>query len=691
MMITKLYKRLLGIVGIVGLLGMASCSDEPDAANYYTFTGEMMSDFLKSPDRPQYSKFATIVERAGLMDLLATYGNYTCFVPSNDAVDAFLQKRGLSDLSQLTDADCDTIARTHLVSNMYTTFEMVTDRLPTANLMNRYLATSRGFDNDSNAVIFLEGIAHINFELKDDSVENGIVQPIDQVIEKSNSYVTDAMRDNPRISTFYNALKATGVYDDVLGVVDPDWNPKDYDRVYQKSYNWSEVYWVPDTKKYGYTFFIEPDDLLESKYGIKKGDLRALYELACSIYDEVYPEDVNAPGHSFENLKDSVNPLKRFIQYHILNKYCAGTSDLTPMEEPSFCKGAIGIDESLTNPSDWHYTLLPHTMMKVDQATVKNNLGPSVYRDRYINRRYDEKFAIEGQHIDPTVETEPTHDAVNGHYFYVDDIVAFTKEVQDKVQNVRIRMDFATIFPEIIGNGLRSEGTLKEDDANNPDDSSTPKNGRNYYFPDGYLDGVSFSNCLMVLRRPHEIYNCYLWDEIDLFGDYDITFRLPPVPFSGEWQIRLGYTAFESRGVAQIYLDNIPQGIPLDMSKDLKSDMYLGDAFISTLSDYDNLSAEEKAEQQKQLKNLGACLYPRSIYHKGGYSGAAEYDITYESSVRRILSQSYLDASKDHFLRIRVASDGKKGNNNEFMLDFLELVPKSVFGVDGDGEMEDEL
>lgn len=74
MMITKLYKRLLGIVGIVGLLGMASCSDEPDAANYYTFTGEMMSDFLKSPDRPQYSKFATIVERAGLMDLLATYG-----------------------------------------------------------------------------------------------------------------------------------------------------------------------------------------------------------------------------------------------------------------------------------------------------------------------------------------------------------------------------------------------------------------------------------------------------------------------------------------------------------------------------------------------------------------------------------------------------------------------------------------
>jgi hypothetical protein len=32
-----------------------------------------------------------------------------------------------------------------------------------------------------------------------------------------------------------------------------------------------------------------------------------------------------------------------------------------------------------------------------------------------------------------------------------------------------------------------------------------------------------------------------------------------------------------------------------------------------------------------------------------------------------------------------------KGNNNEFMLDYMELVPKSVYGVDGTGEMEDDL
>ena len=64
---------------------------------------------------------------------------------------------------------------------------MIGHKLPTVNMLNRYLATDPGFDNDSNAVIVLENLAKIRFDMKDDSVENGIVQPIDAVIEKSNS------------------------------------------------------------------------------------------------------------------------------------------------------------------------------------------------------------------------------------------------------------------------------------------------------------------------------------------------------------------------------------------------------------------------------------------------------------------------------------------------------------------------
>ena len=679
---------LLAMLTSLNALVLTSCSDEPDSENFYTFTGEMMSDYLNN--RPEYSDFAKICQKAGLMDLLSSYGHYTCFVPSNDAIQVYLQNRGISNVDNLSKADCDTIARTHLVNNIYTTFDMNFDRLPTPNLLGRFLATSSGFDNDSNAVIFLEGLAHIDFLLKDDSVENGVMQPIDMVIEKSNSYITDLIRDNPRLTTFYKALVATGVYNDVLLVQDPEWDPKSHDRHYYTSDIRKEVSWVPDTKSYGYTFFIEPDELLKEKYHIEKGDLKALYDLACTIYDKVYPEDANAPGHDFKNLTDSVNPLHRFVQYHILNKKVGGASQLTPTEfnlTGTNINGALGFFEDLANPCDWHTTLLPHTMIKVDQLTVSKYMGQGTARERYINRRYDDKYKYEGQHIDATVEN-PTHEAVNGNYFYVDDIVAFDEKVKWEVQNVRIRMDFSTVFPEIVGNNLRSVGNpLGDDDHDTPDDSSTPKNGRNFYFPLGYLDGVSFTNCYIILRRPHYEFWSWQGDEMHIHGQYDITFRLPPVPFSGEWQVRLGYPVTATRGIAQIYFDDIPQGIPIDMTKTLSSELYLGDATHFDANYYDDkMSDEEKAEEQKFLKNLGAYRAPRSIYF-----GNLTKTIDVANSIRRVVCQTNMDATKDHFLRFRVVSENK-GNDNELILDYLELVPKTVYGIEGgDNAREDDL
>ena len=690
----KLKYNIIGLLALAGLVAptLTACSDEPDAENFYTFTGEMMSDYLKN--RPEYSEFTKILERANMMDLLSTYGKYTCFAPSNDAVQAYLQKLGLSDISQLTDADCDTISRIHLVNNMYTTMEMTGDKLSTPNLMGRPITTSAGFDNDSNAVIYINRLAHIYFDLKDDSVENGIMQPVDMVLEQSNDTGDVLLRENPNTSTYYTALVVTGVINDVMKVDDPEWDPKSQAKYYYRSHTWSEVGWVPDTKNYGFTFFVVPDSILEAKYGIAKNDMRALYDLACKLYDPVYPDDVSAEGHKYENLTDSVNPLHRFVQYHILNKKVGGAVDLTPMEvNIGVVKGAVGFDENLINPIDWHHTLLPHTLIKVEQLTMRSYVGAGKLRERYITRRYDKDYQIEGQHIDASVEAERPHDGLNAHYFYVDDVVAFTKDVQEKVQNMRIRMDFSTVFPEVICNGLRYEGDMTQDDSNSvPDDSSKPKNGKNYYFPLGYLDGVTFNtSCHFVLRRPHMNFWSWQGDEWNIFGDYDLTFRLPPVPYTGDWQVRLGFCAIETRGVMQVYFDGVPQGIPLDMTKYLDSDLYIGDRFEfdETCAKYDAMSDEDKAEEQKVLKNLGAYRAPRSIFHFD-YSNK-NYFVGNNRTYRRILCQARIDATKEHFIRFRVASDGKQGNNNEFMLDYLELVPKSVYGVDGDGDMEDDM
>ena len=693
---------LMALATFLAVGPLTSCSDEPDTENFYTFTGEMMSDYLKN--RPQYSLFKTICERANLMDLLSTYGQYTCFVPSDSAVNAYLRERGLNSLDDLTDADCDTIARTHIVPNLYSTFEMSQDRLPTANMLGRYLATS--VDSVTTEIV-IEGLAHVYFDLKDDSVENGIMQPINMVVEKSNSYISDILRDNPRISIFYEGLLASGVRDQIQLVEDPNYDFKSHPKYYYKSHTWNEVGWAPSTRKYGFTAFVEPDSVYLAKfqeYGIStaNGNVRALYDLACKIYDPVYPNDVSAPGHSFENLTDSVNPLKRFMQYHIMTRYVPGTSDLTALVCKE-TKEAFGFDTKLINPIDWYQTLLPWTMLKVEQLTMnKDEKGNDCrgtdggYVNRhFLNRRYAApEYNYRGALVDNTVEKEPVHDALNGHYFYVDDLVVFSYDVQNIVQNQRIRMDFSTVWPEVMTNDMRLKGNYAVDDSNStPDDANEPKNGKNYYFPEGYLDGVTINNNgKLVMRRPH----CNFWswqgDEWNLFGDYDMTFRIPPVPYSGEWQMRLGYCAIETRGVMQSYFDGVPQGIPVDMTKFLNSETYLGDRYVidESLGDYKKKTDEEKAEEQKTLKNLGVYRDGRSMYHFGS-GGNKSYFLGNERTHRKIVYQGYIDATKPHYVRFRVASDGKQGNNNEFMFDFWEMVPKSVYGIDGDGEMEDDL
>ncbi len=718
----KVKKALFGIGAVMAPLlwgGIGSglftaCSDEPDSDHFYTFTGEMMSDYLKT--RPQYSDFTSIVERAGLMDLLSTYGQYTCFVPNNDAVKEYLAGRGISSIDQLTKADCDTIAKTHIVTNMYSTFDMNGKEVHTANMNRRYIPTIQGFDADSNAVIYLNTRgAYIIHELKDDSVENGIVQPISQVLETSNGYINDIVRANKRISTFYKAMEVTGVKDDIDNTEyeDPNWDPNDYPYYDYSSDGWQERGWVPETKKTGFTIFVETDSLLETKYNIPKGDMKALYDLACSIYDPVYPGDVGKEGHSYDNLKSDINPLRRFVQYHILTRYVPGSDKLTPkiLKVGSY-DGALGFDTKRMNPVDWYETMLPHTMIKVEQLTVQTNpdyginfLQHAVLNERYINRRVDNIYPVEeqwnkGQRIFDTVEKEYDQDALNGHYFYVDDLVAFSEDVQQKIQNMRIRMDFSTIFPEVMTNDLRQMGDWLHDQRNRDEDPN-PKYGKDYYFPMGYLKNVKFNDntCKLVLRRPHTNFWSFEGDEWNLFGDYDIEFKLPPVPFTGEWQVRLGFCALGGRGIAQVYLDGKPQGIPIDMRLYLTDPQLLGISDVMPSEDENtNIAAYEEvrknpellAENQKALRNLGVYRGPYASNHVDPNSGYASPWVGNWRTYRRIVSQQRMDATQDHYIRFRVASESKTGENNLFMLDYLEIVPKSVYGVEGTGLAEDD-
>lgn len=673
---------------------MQSCNDEPDGDNFYSFTGQMMSEYLTT--NAQYSQFATIVQRAGLMDQLSAYGRYTCFVPNNDAINAYLAQKGKT-METLTDAECDTLARTHLVNEMYAVADMggdnTTSVLPTQNMMRRNLQITHEFDSDDNSVVVINAKSQIYFAHQDDSVENGIMQPVSAVIENSTLSVPSLVARNPRVSLYSQALEATKLSEKLEAYKDNDYKTTNEKITYETGGSIKEVALPPDEHLYGFTAFLVPDDVLKAKYNVT--DLRGLYDLACSIYDVMYPNDVNKPEHAFDRITEPINPLYRFMAYHLLDRNVQGYNFLTVRDD-------VGVDKDLVNTTDWYTTMLPYTMIKVERLNVSKWTGPDgVLGDRYINRRYDDEHFVRGTHVLPSVESEYTTDAYNGVYFYLDDIIKFDETTRDEVQNCRIRMDFSTLFPEIMTNNIRMNGDyLKSDNEAIYDDSY--KYGKNYYFPDGYLKNVKFLDNTktghFIYRRPRSKYYSMHGDEMIANGMFDLSFVIPPVPFETEWQIRLGFAPMDAsqgakRGTVQIYFDDKAQGIPLNMDTRIESSAIYG---ATAFPDYLNIrdDDEKRAEDFKILKNKGYYRGPYSIFHDANNNiNTGERFAKQSSTVRKVLCTVNIKPGEDHVLRIvKVAPQGVPGvAKRDVMLDYLELVPKSVYGVNAGGQAEDDL
>lgn len=523
--------------------------------------------------------------------------------------------------------------------------------------------------------------------------EHSFTIPLEEIdsitIGETTRSLSTQLANDPRASIYSAALVATGL-DNVLNdsIYDFSYDANTLNYFYYYNTIEREVATAPDSKKQSYTLFVTPDEVL-NKYGIHS--LEDLYHKACALYDPLYPEDQNQPWHAFEQLTDERNPLNRYMRYTILNCDVRDLNRLTGLILNQGVVKTLGIKTDLVNPTDWYQTLLPHTLMKCEQLTVENYVGKGTLGEYYINRRYDKAVQVEGTAISRTLP-ETTAEAPNGRYFYVDDLVAYTTEVRDVVQNTRIRMDFSTVFPELVSQGIRLNGDPTQSENSNSFNNLdlTFPYGRNFYFPKGYLDGLTLNEVdqTLVYKRPQWSFWNYQGDEFNLFGKYDFEFRLPPVPFSGEWQIRLGLCALLTRGKAKISLNGEEQADTIDFTLQLNDKSILGvnerNFPIMNTYSYFELSEEGKAAEQAALKAKGYYRAPFSSYYTDGVQRHEMIDNP--MLYRRVIYQGVIEAGRENILRIRNINNSL---NAEFQLDYIELVPKTVY--DSAEEPEDNL
>ncbi|MBR6370264.1 MAG: fasciclin domain-containing protein, partial [Bacteroidaceae bacterium] len=189
------------------IMNVSGCFKENHPGTYYTFTGETIADFLSNRES-YFSSFIEVLKRAGLWGEMRTYGQYTCMAPTNEAIELFLEERNLSSISDLTVKECDTIARTHLIADAFYLADIVEGALPFPNMLDRYLiytCDSTETAEGDNKVIYKINRSAIFLE-RDDTLQNGVMHIVDRVIQPSNSFLPDVMKEDSTIIIFYQAL-----------------------------------------------------------------------------------------------------------------------------------------------------------------------------------------------------------------------------------------------------------------------------------------------------------------------------------------------------------------------------------------------------------------------------------------------------------------------------------------------------
>jgi len=349
-----------------------------------------------------------------------------------------------------------------------------------------------------------------------------------------------------KISIFTQALQLTGLADTLKTYAYAQIDNPSAPMYYYRSHTHSEVAWPFQRKFKEFTVFAETDEAF-AQQGIT--NLEQLKTYAKQVYDEVFPEDAGV-----SNPTDRRNSLNRFVAYHIM-KHKSTYWYLTAYDGTA--NGTFFQNTNLADIAAWYGTLLPYASLKCsypmgsEVGVYLNHRGLKDGPDKYGKQVRGAKVVADG-------EQGFDHECFNGCYFHIDRILAYDKTTREDVLGSELwRVDFKTLTPEIMSCAKDLRGNYMADDAYSY--SLNTENGKNIYFKWDRMENITGdstrNNLGLVNRRAHYYFWSWQGDEVNAFGDYDMTIKLPSVP-AGEWEVRMGICGgIETRGAVKVYLN----------------------------------------------------------------------------------------------------------------------------------------
>lgn len=676
------------LLGVGAIAMLTACNPEPDESDLYTFTGETIESFIAKDST--LTSFNYILSRVGYDKMLAAYGSYTCFAPTNEGVAAYIDSlydddraviphngMTMKSLEGLTDSLCRNISRFH-ITNQYRDIVSMTDD----NEILTLLGYEFSFSSETGKTV-LAGRSTILSS--DNQTVNGIVHIVDHVIPRTDKPIGDILDQNKEIySIFGEALKLTGLADSLTKFTKGEF---EFKQLARESFS-NNLYpalgvgsTATDECKVGFTLFAENDEVMR-KNGINNlSDLIAyankVYGNAPEWYD--YMNEHHITVSTGDDYTNRFNALNMFVAYHLLN--ASMSINQLVFEKGSSTYWNYAPDADLY---DYYETMLPHTILKVWEPASE---GKKLFINRYqtYNTLTDEVGSKGSNHEliikGVTIDRNASIQAGNGYIHSIGDMLIYNADVPKKVLNERMRVNCTSLFPELINNKFRYYST---GDGNIPSNYDTSRRGIPKYFFDNmvhYNDEVCLCYCLRGAWR------CYQADQMQFWGKYDLAFKLPPVP-SGLYELRVVYAPMSYGSFMQYYIGT---------SSSLSSMLPIGLPFDATVPVEDpRVGLTNAAEEDDQGISTDIAMHNRG-YMRGPYSycghgengwseeNNARFEWGASMTVRYVLGRVELQQANDNWLRIKSLNFDK--NTNPVGLDFVEIVPVSV--VDNQQYSED--
>ncbi len=668
------FATLLGVVA----LGFVGCKDEVDESDLYTFTGSTVASFLEESEN--YSDFAYICGKVKLSNrsestvaqLLSARGNYTVFAPTNDAIQSYLDSIYITenyDITLIPDSTAEYIVRNSIIDNgnneAFLTTDFLEGALDKTNMNDRYITVRYGTDavTSKAQTIINEYSKIVNPDVE---LVNGVVHGVDYVLQLSNAYLPSLIEKTPNLKVFALLLNQTGWADRMTKYRDDDYEQNRPETLKDHSGNDQPT---PLHRYFGYTAFVETDSIFVEKWGVpepvvvngilQNGDeIMAVLKEKCA---EAYPNALS------EDMKNEDNAVNQFVSYHLLPVRLTLENIVIHLCEMGYAYNdptqlSINCFEYYETMCTRHRRLLAVTEGKTTDGKRINRY--SKYKTDVAAGDFYEEYDVQR----PGILIENSNrgyiaNALNGFYYTIDDILVYDNDVPNVVLNKRLRWDTSALFPELTTNGIRLV------------------DGEPHPLPAGYLDNLKVTAESRVTYLPYRTWNIdnHQGDEFNVNGQYDMTLRLPPVPYEGTWEFRFSAPRNGAFGMAQLYLgknpDNLePIGLPLDLRVEQTNPNVF--AWEQDTEDWDH-----NYENDKVMRNHGFMKPP---YHNGIKRGgnvvveSMRNTTSYQDFLRfrKIVYQGTFKPDEVWYIRVKSVMEN---TGLSFLLDYLEFAPKWVY------------